>query len=641
MAVRVPFFRSRSLGSGSAPGTGSVRHATPGARSLRGAIAAGGLAVLIGCGGGPGQVNLTPDHILHNGQIITVDDAFTVAQAIAFRIGAGGSEILAVGTDAEILELRGPNTEVTDLGGRVVIPGIIDSHLHFSLLGIEAEFETDLRYAMRAAEVVQLVDELRARRDPAPGEWLVARGWDEHKYERPFTRWELDEVTPDNPLELGRVYRGIAFNTAALEQDGIRDEDPNTWPDWWLEDPDWFDHEDRIFRELRTVNVEGEARELEIPTGMFLGEAVRLVQARAPQPDFEDQVQAVEYGSREMTSLGVTSVLDPGGGRNVMRAYQEAYRRGLLHFRIAQVYEGFWNSQPPEVIDAHFASLPFNNLGDRFLRWRGTKWQIDGGAGTRSSWVTDPFEHWHEIEGEPNHGYHWVDHETREAQLRATIDRGWEPHVHSTGDLGMRQTLDLYMMFMDSIRTEDPDADLRWSIIHAYLPMEEDTHMLREMAEYDVIAAVNPSFIYHQGRSFSLNLGEERMGRLMPFRSYQDAGVRLAVGSDYGTSPYSPWIGLYALLTRKDLWGGVHNDAETLELEEAIRAMTINNAYLMYMEDWNGSLEPGKVADLVVLDLDDFWALERDPELILEMDDRVLLTLVDGKPSFQRQGFGF
>jgi predicted amidohydrolase YtcJ len=113
------------------------------------------------------------------------------------------------------------------------------------------------------------------------------------------------------------------------------------------------------------------------------------------------------------------------------------------------------------------------------------------------------------------------------------------------------------------------------------------------------------------------------------------------VGSDYGTSPYSPWIGLYAMMTRKDLWGDTHGTEETIGLEDALRAMTINNAFLTYSDDWTGSLEPGKVADLVVLDLSDLRDLERDPELILGMRDRVLLTLVDGRPSYQRSGFQF
>ncbi len=600
--------------------------------------------VLLGataCEQSASSATIAPDRILHNGRIVTVDEDFSVGQAIAWRRGPGGSEIMRVGTDEEVLALAGPDTRATDLGGRVVLPGLIDSHLHFSQLGIEAEFENDLRYAMSTEEIVQLIADLMERLDPEPGEWVTSRGWDEHKYERPFTRWQLDEHTPDNPLRLGRVYRGVAVNTAAFRLMGIDDSDSSTWPDWWLQDLDWFNYEDRVFREMRTLTVDGQTREVEVPTGMFLGNATRLVTVNPPQRDYEAQLRAIDYGSREMTSLGVTAIVDPGGGGRVMRAYQDARDRGLLHFRILQVYEGMWNTQSPEEIDAHFAALPFNNLGDRFLRWRGTKWQIDGGAGTRSSWVSVPFVDWESIEGEPNHGYHWVEDDVREAQLRPTVDRGWEPHIHSTGDLGMKQTVDVFAKLMDSIRAEDPDADLRWSVIHAYLPMEEETSVLEKMAEYGIIAAVNPSFIYHQGRSFSANLSPGRMARLKPMRSYLDSGVRIAVGSDYGTSPYSPWIGLYAMLTRTDLWGDQHGPEQIITLEEALRGMTIDNAYLTYSDDWTGSLEPGKVADLVVLDLEDLWELEREPDRILEMGDRVLLTLVDGNPAFQRGGFAF
>jgi predicted amidohydrolase YtcJ len=599
------------------------------------------LLPLVACGPDATAGSVIPDRILHNGQITTVDGEFRMAEAIAYRMTPQGSEIIAVGSNADVLALQGPDTEVTDLQGRVVIPGLIDAHLHFSLLGIEAEFETDLRYTLSGQEVVDSVGSLVRRLAPAPGEWVTAMGWDENKYDAPFTRWQLDEHTPNNPLRLNRVYRGIAVNTATFRAMGIRDEDSSTWPAWWLEDPATFTLDDRIFRERRTLTVDGQQREVEIPTGMFLGNAVQLVTAQPPARDFEAQVRAVDYGSREMTSLGVTGIIDPGGGGRVMRAYQEAYRRGQLHFRILQVYEGMWNTQTPEQIETHFATLPFNNLGDRWLRWRGTKWQIDGGAGTRSSWVAQPFEHWEDIEGSPNHGYHWVETDVREAQLRKTVDRGWEPHVHATGDLGMKQTVDVYVKLMDSIRAVDPNRDMRWSIIHAYLPMEEDTPLLATMAEKGIIALLNPSFIYHQGRSFSRNLGPERMGRLKPFRSYLDAGVRIAVGSDYGTSPYSPWIGLYALMTRKDMFGDVHNAEETIGLEDALRAMTINNAYLTYSDDWLGSLEPGKVADLVVLDLTDIRELERDPEQILGMADLVLLTLVDGRPAYQREGFQF
>lgn len=588
-----------------------------------------------------GAMSSGSDRILHNAQVVTVDPEFRIAEAVAIRFSPAGSEIAAVGSNREVLALAGPQTQLTDLQGRVVIPGLIDSHLHFSLLGIEAAFEADLRRAMSVADVVGSLSQLAQRRKPAKGEWLVARGWDEFKYERPFTRWDIDRVLPDNPVQMERVYRGLAVNTAVFERMGIRDDDPSSWPDWWLKDPASFGLDDKIFRETRSVTMNGQRREVSVPTGMFLGNAARLVTARSPSPKFEDQVEAVRYGSEEMTRLGVTGIVDPGGGGRVMRAYQEAYRRGLLKFRILQVYEGMWNTQKPEEIAAHFDAIPFQNLGDRFLRWRGTKWQIDGGAGTRSSWVAESFKDWESIEGKPNFGYHWVEDDVREKQFAEVVRRGWEVHVHATGDQGMRQTVDLYAKLMAPIRQANPQADLRWSVIHAYLPMEKSSPLLAKMAENRIIAAVNPSFIWHQGRSFSNNLGVDRMARLMPFRSYLKAGVKIAVGSDYGTSPYSPWIGLYALLTRKDLYGNVHNGDETIGIEDALRAMTINNAYLTYADQWTGSLETGKVADLVVLDLRDFRELERNPARVLEMEKSVLLTLVDGKPSFVRDGFKF
>jgi len=198
-------------------------------------------ALLLGaaaCGQGTSTGAVTPDRILHNGQVVTVDDDFSIAEAIAWRQGPNGSEIMRVGGDEEVLALAGPDTRTTDLEGRVVLPGLIDSHLHFSQLGIEAEFENDLRYAMSTDEIVQLIADLMERLDPEPGEWVTSRGWDEHKYERPFTRWQIDEHTPDNPVRLGRVYRGVAVNTAAFREMGIDASDFSTWPDWWLRDLD-------------------------------------------------------------------------------------------------------------------------------------------------------------------------------------------------------------------------------------------------------------------------------------------------------------------------------------------------------------------------------------------------------------------
>jgi predicted amidohydrolase YtcJ len=423
---------------------------------------------------------------------------------------------------------------------------------------------------------------------------------------------------------------------------GIDDERPETWPEWWLEDPTDFTFEDHILREPRRIPIDGRLVEREVPTGVFIGaRASELVTARPPEPSFEEDVESVRIGVEEMLRLGVTSIVDPASRMGYhMKVYQEAKNRGYLKLRISAVYEGIFNRQPPDDMRAHLGRLQINNLGDSYLRWRGVKVYGDGGVGTRSAWLSEPFAMWDELEGEENYGIPVVaDTAMREAQFRAAVDHGWDLHTHSCGDAAMRQTMDLYKKLLDELRAREPGRDRRWSIIHAYFPIEPKTRVLDDMARYGVVATTNPVFNWQQGYAFATNAGRERMARLQPFRSYVRGGVVMASGSDYGVATHNPWMGFYALLTRKDQkTGQVFGPDETIGIEDALRSYTIHGAHLTYEEDFKGSLEPGKAADLVVLDLEDIRELERSPDRLLEMDRRVLLTLVDGEKRFDRDG---
>lgn len=578
------------------------------------------------------------DVIFTNGQIVTVDRDFTLAQGLAIKDG----RIIAVGSNEAVSTHRGEATRVVDLGGKVLIPGLQDSHIHFLPLGRDVNFEVDLTYAMSAEDIVEATRKVKERRNLAPGEWLTGRRWDQYKYPRMVTRWELDAVAPDNPVALYRVYRGVAVNSAVFRLMGIDDERPETWPSWWLEDPEDLTFEDKIYREKRTITVNGVATERDVPTGVFVGaKASRLVTARPPEEQFEDDVESVRLGVAEMLRLGVTSIVDPASrmGYN-MKVYQEAYNRGYLKLRIAAVYEGIFNTQSPEWIREHLEQIKINNLGNSHLRWRGTKFYGDGGVGTRSAWVSEPFAMWEELEGEENYGIPvMADYDVREAQYRAAIEHGWDLHTHSCGDAAMRETMDLYKKILDELRTADPKRERRFSIIHAYFPIEPKTRVLDDMARYGVVAATNPVFNWQQGYAFATNSGRERMARLQPFRSYMKGGVIMASGSDYGVATHNPWMGFYALLTRKDQkTGQVFGPDETVGIEDALRSYTWNGAYLTYEEDFKGSLEVGKVADLVVLELPDIRELERNPDVLFEMDERVLLTMVDGAVEFQKKG---
>jgi len=583
------------------------------------------------------------DMILTGGTVVTVDDDFTIVEALAIKDG----QIIAVGSAAEVAALAGPGTRTIDLAGKTVIPGLQDSHIHFLSLGRDVTYEAELTFAMSAEEIVAAIVELRERLDPEPGEWLIGNRWDQYKYPEMVTRWQLDEVTPGNPVWLNRVYRGVAISTAGFELMGIDDEDPSTWPDWWLEDPADFTFEDKIFRAWRTLTINGETDDYLIPTGAFLGvRGSRLVtvqpMARAGEGDrFESDVDSVRLGAQEMLRLGVTSIVDPASGMGYnMRVYQEALNRDLLGgLRISSVHEGIFTDHTTEQIRRHLDGIKINNLGGPYLKWRGTKWYSDGGAGTRSAWVSDSFELWEEFEGEENFGYPVLaDNAVREAQYRVALEYGWDLHTHVCGDVAMRQAVDLYMKLMDETHAERPDADLRWSLIHAYLPIEEKTRVLEQMAEYGIIASCNPVFQWQEGASFSTNLGAERMARTQPFRSYVDAGVVLTSGSDYPVTSHDPWIGMYALLTRKSQSDGqAYGTEETLGIEDTLRTYTINGAWLTYEEDFKGSLEVGKVADLVILDLPDIRDLEENPALLFEMRARVLMTMTAGAIRYEKE----
>ena len=581
---------------------------------------------------------LEADLILTGAGVVTVDPGFTMAQGVAIRDGM----IIGVGSDREVLAFRGAGTRVLELDGKTVLPGLIDSHIHFLTLGRDVQRQAELTFAMSAEEILDAVVELKERLSPEAGEWLVGNRWDQYKYPEMVTRWQLDSVASANPVYLNRVYRGVAVSTAVFNLMGIHDDRPDTWPAWWLEDPADFTFEDRIFRAPREVTVGGEIQVLGVPTGAFVGSrASALVTLAPPTGGFEDDVESVRYGVEEMLSLGVTGVVDPSSRMGyLMRVYQEAYNRGYMKLRMGAVLEGTFTTHAPETIRRHFDAIKINNLGDRYLRWRGSKFYSDGGAGTRSAWVSETFERWEEFEGSENLGYPVVtDNALREAQYRAAVDYGWDLHTHVAGDVAMRQAVDLYMKLMDEIREQRPHADLRWSLIHAYLPIEEGTRVLEDMARHGIIAAANPVFQWQEGIAFATNLGEERMARTQPFRSYMDGGVIMTSGSDFPVTSHDPWIGIYSLLTRRDqATGTVHGEDETVGIADALRSYTINGAYATYDEDWKGSIEVGKVADLIVIDLPDIGMLEQEPELCFSMRDRVLLTLVDGEVRFRRPG---
>lgn len=603
-------------------------------------------AALTGCQ--PAANPAAADLAFTNARVITMNENRDTAEAVAIR----GEYIVAVGTNQDVEPWIGEDTRVIDLTGKTIIPGLNETHIHVRDLGFEQDTAVNLTPAANVADIQRLLTqrleqlerEERLNRWTYPtngdtGPWLFGLGWTQDRLEdsRMADRHDLDRVSREVPISLERIYRGVAVNTRVFELLGYDFDDPATWPDWFRETPQDFGPGEIILRD-----------EDGLPNGIFLGEkAPRLVSDAIPEQGLEEKVESLIGGMNYLASLGITAVVEAGSRMGeVTRVYQAAYDLdgGPLPIR-ATIYDGWYRSNDPngignpEALRERVEALGFSNLGDEWFRVRGAKSSMDGGMGSRSAAVSVPYLPVPEDPlGAENRGaLREPDYERNLAQYQALADFGWEIHTHAIGDRAIRRVVDVYKVLLDRLRDTRPNDEQRWSIIHLYQPHEPGNSVLQEMADYGIIAAINPANLYFEGASFLRNVGEERMARHTPYRSLRDAGVRMACGSDYPNNPPDPWVGVYQMVTRKMQDDDrVYGEDQTVSLLDALACFTIDGAYLTYDDDVRGSIETGKYADLVVLDGDLMSASEDE---LLRMADNVQLTLVGGKPAYRRGDF--
>ncbi len=611
---------------------------------LTGRVLPGLLALAATLGATPAQAAgpATPpaDLILLGGEIVTMDDDAPRARALAITSG----KITAVGDRNDVLRERGPNTEVVDLHGKTVVPGLQDSHIHMRSLGWEANNVADLSLTLTQEDIVREVAAHMRRLRVKPGDWVLGKRWDEDKYAGGMvSRWQLDRVTPRNPVRLDKGPFGVAVNTKVFELMGIRDNDPSTWPSWWLTNPAELTPFDTIVRERRRIRmVDGQTRTLEVPNGVFINGAANLIQAHPPGTEvryydgvipgtFESEVESLRDGAKHLLSFGITAVQN-AISEDAGASFREASRRGWLKpLRVANNWEGAFTAEPPAEIGARLDEIVNGGLfgGDRFLRLTGTKWVAD------DEWLSEPWA----IGDEPYYGGPLVDNETRMAQFREAVRRGFSLHTHATGDAGIRQVTDQYMQLIDELRAADPDAAPRWGIEHGFLPAEAKTNVLADMARYGIVASVQPLWRF-QHSNYRGIYGPERFARMNPIRSLMRAGVTVAAGSDFYANSVDPWLGIYAMTTREAQNEPLTGVNERIGIHDALRTYTLNGAIYAGDERIRGSLEVGKYADLVVLDIPSIDLLERDPSLLLRMHRRVLWTLVEGQTGYRSNRLG-
>lgn len=535
------------------------------------------------------------DLILKNGKILTVDDAFSIAEALAVKDG----KVLSVGSTEEISELEGESTEVIDLEGKTVMPGLIDSHIHVVGTGTALQMINCRTPPMYSIEDMKKAVAEKVK-EAKPGEWILGRGWDQAKLKdhRNPTRRDLDEVSPSNPVLLTRTCGHVLVaNSRALEIAGITGETENPVGGNIVRDG------------------EGE------PTGILEeSPAMTLVRKHVPETGIEEIMEAIKTACDAFTRGGITSVIDPGNTEHEMVAYQLLREKGDLKVRVNMMLRAIQGEEAIEESVKRVENFPMiTGYGDELLKFQGLKILIDGGIGGRTALLREPYE-----DDPENYGILTVPVENLQKLVDAANERGMLTGIHCAGGKAMDLVLDAYEK-TDKVR---PIKGRRFYLIHAYQPSERNFEQCREMG---VTVASQPSFLYYLGESYYENVGAERSKWLKPHRAWLDNGVVVAAGTDSPVTPYPPFPSLWASIARRTEVNGIQMGTEQkVTREEAIRMYTVNGAYLTFEEGLKGSLEAGKLADMIILDKDIVTCPVDEIK-----DVRVLRTILGGETVYK------
>jgi predicted amidohydrolase YtcJ len=546
----------------------------------------------------------SPDIVLLNGKVLTVDVNDSVYEAIAIK----GERIAAVGSSKDIAALAGSRTRRIDLKGRTVTPGLLDTHLHLGSATGEV-YSLDLGYpaVKNMADVVAAVKAWVAK--TPKGEWIRGRGWDEGKLaeKRYIYASDLDPVSPDNPVMLSHTMgHYIVANSAALRLAGIT--------------------RDTADPEGGTIDrgPDGE------PTGILKEYANRLVQRLIPEFTPEQTHDAVAQVSRRASSECLTGLKDPGIGDAQWANYQLLRKEGKLPLRIAALWR---TPQTVEEVKALIEKIkPISRPGvpttDEQIVSVGIKIGLDGSGGARTAWMHEDWSRDYTGVDVDNKGYSTIGVATASIIVRMYHEAGIHMGIHSIGDKGIDWTVNAF----EQLLKEKPTKGLRHSIIHANVPTDmaiDKMAMLQKKYDAGYPESQGP-FLWWLGDTYSGNLGPLRSLRLKPFKTYLEKGVIWANGSDYGVAPFEPRYGLWATVARETLLGvngkTPFGTAESVDIHTALRSYTDWASRQMFMEKSIGTIEPGKLADLAVWDKDMYTI----PTAELK-DMKCTMTIFNGK----------
>ena len=539
------------------------------------------------------------DLILINGKIVTVDATVPTASWIAVR----GGRIAALGAEPkDYKRLVGGGTEIIDLGGALTIPGIIESHGHFTGLGA-SKMVLDLTRARSWDDIVAMVAEAAAA--AKPGEWILGRGWHQDKWDRapqpnveglPFHD-ALSKMTPDNPVLLTHASgHSSLVNAKAMELSKITRTTTN---------PDGGE----IIRDAKGNAI-----------GAFLETAQGLVRYQAGHYTSEEararERKQIELASRECLVHGVTTFHDAGNSFATIDLYKKMAEEGTLPIRL-YVMLGAGNRALAEK------GLAYRMIGavDNHLTVRTIKRLIDGALGAHGAWLLEPY-----ADLPTSTGLNTEPVEDMKATAKFAIENGFQLSTHAIGDRGNRETLDIYE---EAFKAHPDKTDLRWRIEHAqHLSLDD----IPRFGRLGVIPAMQAIHCTSDAPWVYKRLGEKRAeDGAYVWRKLMDAGSVIPNGTDVPVEPIDPMTCFYAAVTRKLKDGTTFFADQRMTREEALRSYTINGAYAGFEEGIKGSLTMGKLADITVLDRDILTCPEDDIP-----GTGVLYTIIGGKVLYKK-----
>ena len=525
-----------------------------------------------------------PDLILHNANIFTVNGKEPHAQAVAIARG----RFLAVGSDADVLNLAGAGIRKLDLGGKTVLPGFIDAHSHPAEAGLSHLRMVDCD--LRSISAIQAALRERAAKTPA-GDWVLGFKYDDTKTDdgRPLTIADLDAAVPDHPVHI--EHRGghtVYANSLGFRKAGIDDKTP---------DPPGgkIDHDPA--------------------TGKLSGRIAESAQAyfeKAIPSNFtrDDHREGVKLISKMLARTGITSATEAQGSPEDLRAYQDARDSGDLLYR-AYCFINY------RFIDSMIEAGVRTGLGDEWVRVGAMKMVCDGSISERTARLSVPYE------GRPNdYGILVMTEEELYTYGRKAHLAGWQIGTHANGDVGIDTTLRVY----ERLQKESSRTDPRFRLEHCTVVNDD---LVTRIKALGAIPTPFSTYVYYHGEKMRY-YGAERLNHMFALRSFLDAGIRATQASDYPPGEFIPMMALQSEVTRTDRKGNVWGPKQKITVEEAIRVGTINGAYASYEENLKGSVEAGKLADLVVLGRD---PLKENPLTLVTIP--VERTMAGGRWTFE------